>query len=388
MNSLTRLLLATTLALATAACGGGDKTTPEPAATEAVDSPSPAASPSASARAGFDPRGDAFHPKVAGTIAKGLDVPWGLAFLPDKTALVSERDSALIKHIDLKGKVTEVGKVPGVVPGGEGGLLGIAVAPDFDKKPMLYAYLTAEKDNRIVRMTYSESKLGTPEVIASGIQKANIHNGGRIAFGPDGMLYAGTGDANRRELAGRQESLNGKILRMTKDGKAPPDNPFPGSLVYSLGHRDVQGLAFDDKKRLWASEFGQDTYDELNFIRAGRDFGWPVVEGVDGLDRHANPARTWKPEVASPSGLAYAGGALWMGALRGERLWEVVTTDIFDPDGSPMTSAPVAWLEGEYGRIRTVANAPDGSLWVTTSNTDGRGDEKDGDDRILRFTID
>jgi glucose/arabinose dehydrogenase len=175
---------------------------------------------------------------------------------------------------------------------------------------------------------------------------------------------------------------------MTKDGKAPADNPFPGSVVYTVGHRDVEGLAFDDRKRLWATELGQDTYDELNYVRAGRDFGWPVVEGVDGLDRHANPARVWNPDVASPSGLAFSGGALWMGALKGERLWEIVTTDVLDSDGSPMTSSPVGWMEKDYGRIRTVQTAPDGSLWVTTSNTDGRGDPKAGDDRILRFTID
>ena len=390
MNSFARLLLVTALALSTAACGGGDgKGTAEPGPTESADTPSAAASAVPTAKSGRDPRGEDFHPKVAGTIATGLKTPWGLAFLPDKSALLSERDTALIKHIDAKGKVTEVGKVPGVVPDGEGGLMGIAVGPDFDKKPLLYAYLTAEKDNRIVRMTYSESKgLGKPEVILSGIQKSSKHNGGGLIFGPDGLLYAGTGDASSKDLAVDQQSLNGKILRMTPDGKAPAENPFEGSVVYSVGHRNVQGLAFDDKKRLWATEFGQDTYDELNYIRAGRDFGWPTVEGIDGLDRHANPARVWSPDVASPSGLAFAGGALWMGALKGERLWEIVTTDIMDPDGSPLTSAPVAWMEKEHGRIRAVVAAPDGSLWVTTSNTDGRGEPKDKDDQILRFTID
>ncbi len=386
MNSFTRLLLVTALALSTAACGSGDGDDPE--ATDTATPVAASAEPSPTV-AGQDPRGGTYKPQIGKTIATGLDVPWGLAFLPDESALVSERDSAKIKHVDPDGKVTEVGKVPGVVPDGEGGLMGLALHPDYPKKPLLYAYLTAEKDNRIVRMTYDEKDgLGKPEVILDGIKKAENHNGGGIIFGPDGMLYAGTGDAGHREDAPNAESLSGKILRMTPDGEVPEDNPYTDTVVYSRGHRNVQGLAFDDKKRLWATEFGQNEFDELNYIRPDLNYGWPSQEGIDGLDRHANPARVWNPDEASPSGLAFAGGALWMGALKGERLWEILPTSLMDSDGSPLTQTPVSWLKGDYGRLRTVVAAPDGSLWITTSNTDGRGEENDGDDKILQFEID
>lgn len=358
--------------------GCGDDDTETDGGTPALRSarPSSAGPSSASAPGPASPR----EPTVAGTVATGLTSPWGLAFLPDGSALVSERDTAEIKRVGADGRVTTVGTVPGVDHGGEGGLLGIAVGPDFAAKPQLYAYFTAAEDNRIVRMSYTGDRLGTPTVLLDGIDASGIHNGGRLAFGPDGMLYASTGDASDRPTSQDQSDLNGKILRMTPDGRPAPGNPRPDSVIWSSGHRNVQGLAFDDQRRLWASEFGQNTWDELNLIEPGNNYGWPEAEGDEGGSEFTRPARVWPTSEASPSGLAFAGGSLWMAGLRGERLWQIPVT------GSG-TGEPVAWFAGDYGRLRTVAVAPDGALWLITNNTDGRGDPADNDDRILRITL-
>ncbi len=367
--------LAGALMLGLAGCGedepDADASVGQVTALPRTDAPSTA--PSAPTPGG--------RPEVAGTIATGLESPWGLAFLPDGSALVSERDTAKIKRIGDDGAVSTVGTVPGVDHGGEGGLLGIAVGPDFRANPQVYAYFTAADDNRIVRMSYTAGALGEPEVLLDGIEKSGIHNGGRLAFGPDGMLYASTGDASDRPSSQDPRGLNGKVLRMTPDGRPAPGNPDAQSVVWSSGHRNVQGLAFDDRRRLWASEFGQNTWDELNLIEAGRNYGWPEAEGDEGGGEFTRPAQVWPTSEASPSGLAFADGSLWMAGLRGQRLWQIPVT----ASGS---GKPVAWFEGEYGRLRTVALAPDGSLWVITNNTDGRGDVRDGDDRILRITLD
>jgi glucose/arabinose dehydrogenase len=324
-------------------------------------------------------------PTVAGTVATGLSAPWGLAFLPDGSALVSERDSSLIKRLDGAGGVTTVGTVPGVDHTSEGGLLGIAVAADFAARPDVYAYLTAEKDNRIVRMAYKDGTLAAPEVVLAGIPKGSIHNGGRLAFGPDGMLYAGTGEVGERGLAQRRDSLGGKILRLTRAGKVPADNPTRGSYVFSRGHRNVQGLAFDAKGRLFASEFGQHTWDELNLIRPGRNSGWPVVEGRAGDKRFDDPVAQWRTSEASPSGIAMVGDTIFMAALRGERLWRI-TLGTPGRNGIPSATTK-AFFTGRWGRLRTVAVAPDGSLWLVTNNTDRRGVPRPGDDRVLRLTL-
>lgn len=311
--------------------------------------------------------------RVTGTIASGLEVPWGLAFLPDGSALVSERDTGRIVRIE-DGTVTDVGTVENVTPRGEGGLMGIAYADG-----RVYAYLTAESDNRVVRMGWDGAALGRSEVILSGIPKAVIHNGGRIAFGPDGMLYVATGDANSRESAQDRDSLAGKILRIAADGSVPADNPFPGSPVFTLGHRNVQGLAFDARSRLWASEFGQSDVDELNLITPGSNYGWPECEGACGKEPYVDPVAQWHPtSVASPSGLAIVDDDAYVASLRGQVLWQVPL------DGS----GKVIRLElGDLGRLRTVVAAPDGSMWLSTSNTDGRGDPREGDDRIVRLSV-
>jgi glucose/arabinose dehydrogenase len=306
------------------------------------------------------------------TVASGLQVPWGVAFLPDGSALVGERPTGRIVRIPRGGgRARTVMRVPGVAADGEGGLLGLAVSPRYASNHLVYAYLTTASDNRIVRFRVG----GSARPILTGLQKASIHDGGRIAFGPDGKLYAGVGDAGNSSNAQSRSSRNGKILRINADGSIPSDNPFPGSPVWTLGHRNVQGLAWDGAGRLWATEFGQDTWDEINLIRKGRNYGWPTVEGK-GSGSFTNPLVTWHTDESSPSGAAILNGSLYVGALAGQRLWKI-------PLHGARTGKPVALLKGRYGRLRTVVAAPGGGLWVTTSNRDGRGSPRSGDDKVL-----
>lgn len=325
--------------------------------------------------------------RVVRTVAEGLRSPWGLAPLPGGGLLVASRDDGTIVRVDDKtGKKTDVGEVPGVSAAGEGGLLGLALSPDYASDHMVYAYFTSASDNRIVRMIHDERKpageqLGAPDVVFKGIPKGFIHNGGRIAFGPDKMLYAGTGESGDTGLSQDKDSLGGKILRLTPEGEPAPGNPFPDSPVYSYGHRNVQGLAWDGRQRLFAAEFGQDTWDELNAIKPGDNYGWPKAEGRSDDRRFHNPVDQWSTAEASPSGIAYAEGSVWMAGLRGKRLWRIPL------NGTEASAEPQAFLEGEYGRLRTVVAAGGDRLWLVTSNTDGRGDPKDGDDRILELKV-
>ncbi|MFE4078119.1 PQQ-dependent sugar dehydrogenase [Paenarthrobacter sp. YIM B13468] len=296
----------------------------------------------------------------------GLQLPWSVVFLADGTAIVSERDSAQVKSI-RDGRTTTIGEVTGVVPGGEGGLLGLALSPGFASDHWLYAYFTSATDNRIARMRLSEEprgtlRLGSPEVVFSGISKASTHNGGRIRFGPDGFLYVGTGDSQRREQPQDTHALGGKILRLTPEGRAAPGNPFGDNPVYSYGHRNVQGLAWDSEGRLWASEFGPDVDDELNLITPGGNYGWPTVTGAPGRSGFIDAKVVWpSTSDASPSGLEIVDGVAYTGALRGERLWAI-------PLNGENAGSPVAYFTGEYGRLRDVAKAPDGTLWVLSNN--------------------
>ncbi|MEW1724753.1 PQQ-dependent sugar dehydrogenase [Streptomyces sp. NPDC093109] len=325
--------------------------------------------------------------KVAATLTEGLASPWGLAALPDGGLLVSSRDEGTITRVDAEsGKRTVIGSVPGVAAAGEGGLLGIAVSRSYASDRLVYAYFTTESDNRVARMLYDPKKpagqqLGAPDTVLRGIPKGTIHNGGRIAFGPDGMLYAGTGEAGDTGLSQDPKSLGGKILRMTPDGQPVHGNPSADSVVYSLGHRNVQGLAWDAEGRLWAAEFGQNTWDELNLIEPGKNYGWPVVEGRADRAGYVDPVAQWRTDEASPSGLAYAEGSLWMAGLRGERLWRIPLA------GRESAAAPEAFLKDEYGRLRTVLAAGGDRLWLVSSNMDGRGTPSAGDDRIIRLTV-
>ncbi|MEV5595002.1 PQQ-dependent sugar dehydrogenase [Streptomyces sp. NPDC052496] len=386
-RSVTSVLAAAALLLA-AGCSGGS---PDPAGSPAASSAPSSAAPSeseaeVSVSASAPPAKGSV--RVVSTLTTGLTSPWGVAALPGGDLLVSSRDTGKIFRVAADGgRTTELGTVPGVAPGGEGGLLGIAVAPSFGRDHQVYAYFTTESDNRIARMNYDAKKqpgsqLGAPDTVLKGIPKGQIHNGGRIAFGPDKMLYAGTGETGDTGLAQDLKSLGGKILRMTPEGEPVHGNPDAGSVVYSSGHRNVQGLAWDAEGRLWAAEFGQNTWDELNLIEPGGNYGWPEAEGKGAGDaRFVDPVAQWKTADASPSGIAYAEGSIWMAGLRGERLWRIPLA------GQRPSAAPQAFLQGEYGRLRTVVTAGDGGLWLVTSNTDGRGEPEKGDDRVLRLSV-
>ncbi|MFJ9524913.1 PQQ-dependent sugar dehydrogenase [Streptomyces cyaneofuscatus] len=380
--------LATASLVLSAACStGGEEGTSGTGAASPTASRSPG-SPSPGASADLPPaKGSA---KVVSTLTEELKSPWGLTALPGGDLLVASRDEGTIHRIDGEsGKQTLLGSVPGVSPAGEGGLLGLAVPSTFAADGWVYAYFTTTSDNRIVRMSYDEKRpagqqLGAPDTILRGIPKGNIHNGGRIAFGPDKMLYAGTGEIGDTGLAQDKESLAGKILRMTPDGEPVHGNPEADSVVYSYGHRNVQGLAWDAQKRLWAAEFGQNTWDELNLIEPGGNYGWPEVEGEEGEDGFIDPVAQWKTSEASPSGIAYAEGSIWMAGLRGERLWRIPLSG--DSAEEPLAD-PQSFLDGKHGRLRTVVSAGGDRLWLVTSNTDGRGEPKSGDDRILLVEV-
>jgi glucose/arabinose dehydrogenase len=310
---------------------------------------------------------------VVADLGSDLVSPWGLARLADGSAFVSERDTGRIVQVAADGSQTEIVRIPQAAPDGEGGLLGIAIDPSG---AWLYTYVTTTSDNRVIRVPLDDPS-AAPEDILTGIPKAGIHNGGRIAFGPDGDLYVATGDAGQPDLAQDPASLAGKILRVDPEGGVPDDNPFPASPVWSLGHRNVQGLAFDSQGRLWATEFGSKDADELNLIEPGANYGWPLVEGTGNDPAYVNPQAQWTPtSLASPSGLAIVDDVAYVASLRGEVLWQVPLVD-------GRAATPIALDLGDLGRLRTVEALPDGSLWLMTSNTDGRGDPRDADDRIL-----
>ncbi len=364
-------------ALLVAGCGESDPQagrTPSAAPSDTSTTGSASSTPSASSgSSSAAPRSQ--RPKVIGTIAKGLEVPWGIAFLPDATALVTERDSGRVFRIG-RGKVTAVGRVAEARASGEAGLLGVAVSPSYTTDKRVFFYATTDRDNRVLRTTFVNGRLGAMKPVLTGIPKAGNHDGGRLVFGPDGMLYVSTGEAGQPDLAQDPASLGGKILRIDQDGKPAPGNPRADSPIWTLGHRNVQGLAFDDQGNLWASEFGQNTWDELNLIQKGRNYGWPIVEGKGGRQGLQDPQVQWSTDEASPSGLAFVGGRLFLGALRGERIWRIDVT-------GKRAGSDKAFFVGEFGRMRTVVTAPDGNLWVTTSNRDGRGSPAASDDRIL-----
>ncbi|MFC8599895.1 PQQ-dependent sugar dehydrogenase [Isoptericola sp. NPDC057191] len=392
------------LLLVAGACSTGDDGSPTASRTSA--SPGSGTTTPA-AEAGPTPAADVT------TVVDGLDVPWGLASLPDGTLLVSLRDEARLVVVDPDGGTTTDVTGPGAdelaaqtAPDGEGGLLGVARDPASGD---VFVYRTGADDNAVLRGTLDGTSLGGLTTVLDGIPRAGHHDGGALAFGPDGFLYVGTGDAGDGAASQDPGSLGGKILRVTTDGDPAPGNPDPASPVWSLGHRNVQGLGWDRSGRMFASEFGQNTWDELNVIEPGGNYGWPDVEGPDGAgDGTVAPVAWWSPDEASPSGLAVTDDAVYLAGLRGERLWRVPFggtgsgTDKgkddgkggrVDADGSvrPL-GAPQALLVEQLGRLRNVAPVVAGGgdadgLWVLTNNTDGRGTPRDGDDRLVRVAL-
>lgn len=312
-------------------------------------------------------------------VVSGLEAPWSVVPVGDDgDAFVSERDSARVLELRADGSTREVGTVAGVRHGGEGGLLGLALHDDD-----LFVYSTAEDGNRIQRYELTGDtgswRLGDATTVIDGLPANTFHDGGRIAFGPDGMLYASVGDAGNRSEAQDRESLAGKILRMTPDGTVPDDNPFDGSPVWSLGHRNVQGMGWAADGTMFAAEFGENRWDELNVVEPGKDYGWPEVEGTGGEDRgFVDPVQQWSTDEASPSGLTVIGDTVFVANLKGESVRGVPASD---------PSTATEYFAGDFGRIRTVLPGPDDTLWFVTNNTDGRGDPRDGDDRIVSVPL-
>lgn len=320
-------------------------------------------------------------------IAEGLDTPWALAFLPDGGMLVTERKGD-VRFIDKGGKtdnsvVATIGKVRET---GEGGLLGMTLDPDFAKNNYVYFYYTYggsgnDSLNRVVRMTYSEKKLFDEQIIVDKIPGAANHNGGRIKFGPDKFLYISTGDAENPSQAQDKNSFGGKILRVNTLGEPADGNPF-GNPVYSYGHRNVQGLAWDWAGGLWATEHGRSGVlsglDEVNFIERGKNYGWPTIQGNEKKDGMETAKRNSGSATWAPSGAVFFGNSLFFGGLRGQALYEAVIQN-------NSVVEVKEHLKGQFGRLRDVVLGPDGMLYVTTSNRDGRGNPVGSDDRIIRI---
>ena len=369
------VVIAAVASLSLLGCGSADPT-PTQSPGPITQSPPPTTTPT-----GTPPP----TPPVIGErseLSQGLEAPWSIAFAGE-APLISQRDNGVIRERLSDGSLRDVGTVPGVQHGGEGGLLGIATDPADDSSSHLYVYSTAPDGNRVQRFTLEgnegELSLGSSETLLANLPAGWSHNGGRLAFGPDGHLYVSVGDAGDTAHSQNIDSLAGKILRIRQDGSVPADNPFEGSPVWSYGHRNVQGMTWDDKGVMYASEFGQDTWDELNIIEAGKNYGWPTVEGAANQDGFVDPVQQWTPADASPSGIAHVRGTLFIANLRGMSIRTVEIDDL----GSSETL-----YRDEVGRIRDVVAAPDGSVWFLSNNTDGRITPNEGDDRIFRVQLD
>lgn len=338
--------------------------------------------------------------------ADNLSVPWGLAFLPNGNLLVTERTGQLLE-LTPEGDRVNSQSIDSSVAEGESGLLGVAVHPNFAENRWVYLYETTEStdglENRVVRFQYEDNELFGREVIIDGIAGAAYHDGGRIAFGPDGFLFITTGDAGNEAWAQNTDTLEGKILRVSDDGSIPSANPF-GNAVYSYGHRNPQGLAWDQSGRLFITEHGRSGarsgLDEVNLIQAGENYGWPYLEGDEDCQQpniyspdwpdsdcdavgpltHSGPDITWAPASA-----AIDNDVIYFGGLRGQSIYSVPIIN----SGTELKLGEVqAHYKSEYGRIRTVAVGPsDKYLYVTTSNTDGRGQPETDDDKILRIPL-
>ncbi|MBI2288209.1 MAG: PQQ-dependent sugar dehydrogenase [Chloroflexi bacterium] len=339
----------------------------------------PSASPTSEVPSGEQPSSEM---PLAVFLVQGLEIPWALDFLPDGSMVLTERPGRIRLIDSQEGLLAEpLLTIAEVIHRGEGGLLGIAVHPDFASNHFIYVYYTyQERDglaNRVVRFRKEGKTLLDKKIIIDSIPGAAIHNGGRIRFGTDGLLYIATGDSSVADLAQDRDSLAGKILRLKDDGTIPPDNPFSGSPVYSLGHRNPQGLAWDVQGRFWAVEHGSNATDELNLIKAGSNYGWPVIRGDEKKAGLESPLLHSGQETWAPSGLAFFNDSLFFAGLRGQSLYQVVIAD-----GEVKLQRH---LERKFGRLRDVVVGPDNMLYLLTSNRDGRGVPTAADDQLIRI---
>lgn len=324
-------------------------------------------------------------------VAENLEIPWEVAFLPASPnasqggpnfeILVTERPGRLLKI----GQDRTIIQVSGVRHVGEGGLLGMALHPEYERNQLIYLYLTSSDAgkivNRVERYKLESNALTNREVILEGIGGASNHDGGRIEFGPDGYLYITTGDAQNAKLSQDTNSLNGKILRIKEDGSIPSDNPF-GNALFSYGHRNVQGLAWDGSGRLWATEHGRSGVlsglDELNLIEPGKNYGWPEIEGDEKQTGMVNPViHSGASETWAPADAEFVEGSIFFAGLRGSTLYEAKLSET-------NVVSLVKHFSDEFGRLRGVRLGPDGLLYITTSNRDGRGQVRQGDDKLIR----
>ncbi|WP_309120934.1 PQQ-dependent sugar dehydrogenase [Paenibacillus sp.] len=355
----------------------------------------PGAAPPPAATAPADEAAEREPPEAEGeapyaVLAEKLRTPWAIAF-DGETMLVSEREGSVVR-IGPDGSIVRKPVVvkPGVAASGESGFLGFALAPDFAETKTAFAYHTYEANgrmwNRIVALEEQEEAWVEKGELLSGIPGSRIHDGGRLAIGPDGHLYATTGDAGEEAYAQDLNNLAGKILRLTTDGGVPADNPFPGSYVYSYGHRNVQGVAWTAEGVMYASEHGPSGdpggHDEINAVEAGGNYGWPDVYGDAKKNGMIPPLyHSGEPPAIAPSGIAVAeDGALLVATLRGEALLR------FDPARPTPAGESLDGVARGYGRLRDVA-VRDGYAYVLTNNTDGRGTPGATDDRLLRFEL-
>jgi len=325
----------------------------------------------------------------------GLDVPWEMAFAPDGRIFITERPGniRIIREGQLQAEPWMTLDVAAV---GEGGLLGLAVDPDFPNSPFIYVAYTyrdgsGNLKNRLERLREDTASGNAVQdrVLLDGVEGASNHDGGRVKFGPDGKLYWTMGDAGNADAAQDIESLNGKILRINPDGTIPEDNPFPGSPVYSYGHRNPEGLAWQPgTNRLYATEHGPSARDEVNFIEPGNNYGWPVITGDQTQQGMISPVIQSGSDTWAPAGASFVEGGPWDGSLlftglRGQSLFRLT----LDPDNPTEVLDFEKLYSGEYGRLRNVVQGPDGAVYILTNNTDGRGSPRSGDDRILRITF-
>ncbi len=376
-------MLAVAASLLLTGCGVAEALRPDPTWVPKPEGPPPADLPPEPTRAAPSrvPPGAPGGPEAGAeddpnVVATGLTLPWGLAVLPDGTALVGERTTGRILVVQpRRAPAREVMRIRGLDAAGDGGLLGLALSPRYRDDELVFAYVTTRTDNRVVRFTVG----GPVTPVLTGIPRGRTGNGGRIQFGPDGLLYVGTGDAGRPALAADRRSLAGKVLRVTSFGRPAPANPGPASPVHSIGHRTVAGLCLGDAPgQLYVTEPAGAGGDEVNRVQAGRDYGWPA--GPSGARAGtAEPDRLLAVATAGVGGCAVIERGLFVATLTGRRVWALPL------DSAGRTGPPTDYLTGAYGRLRTVVAGPDGALWLTTSNKDGRGRPTRQDDRVIRI---